>query len=255
MGKILIIPDVHGREFWKEPCKNIDDYEKIIFLGDYVAPYLHEGISDKTALETFKEILEFKKVNKDKVVLLLGNHDFTYFQTWICECRTDYYNIEELRKLYKDNLDLFDIAWETEINNNRYFLSHAGVKKKWMRKYVNNILFVWNENTLPKVDMFNNAFHVAYKENNDSLRDRFELAISICSYYRGNIYETCGSIVWADAREFLKEPREYDNVIFICGHTQSKNEPILTEGFVDLDVRKAFTLDTESGKIEEFTEN
>ena len=37
MTKILIIPDLHGRTFWKEPCYNWEG--KIIFLGDYHDPY------------------------------------------------------------------------------------------------------------------------------------------------------------------------------------------------------------------------
>ena len=30
--KVLIIPDVHGRTFWKEPCKHIDEFDKTIFF-------------------------------------------------------------------------------------------------------------------------------------------------------------------------------------------------------------------------------
>lgn len=26
--KVLIIPDVHGRTFWKEPCKHIDEFAR-----------------------------------------------------------------------------------------------------------------------------------------------------------------------------------------------------------------------------------
>lgn len=37
MTKILVIPDLHGRGFWKEPCNNWEG--KIIFLGDYHDPY------------------------------------------------------------------------------------------------------------------------------------------------------------------------------------------------------------------------
>lgn len=38
---IAIIPDVHGRNFWKNITSNeeIAKYEKIIFLGDYLDPY------------------------------------------------------------------------------------------------------------------------------------------------------------------------------------------------------------------------
>lgn len=35
-NNILIIPDVHGRTFWKYA---IDKYDKVIFLGDYLDPY------------------------------------------------------------------------------------------------------------------------------------------------------------------------------------------------------------------------
>lgn len=42
-NKLLILPDIHGRVFWKEPCQNIEDYDKVIFLGDYLDPYGFEG--------------------------------------------------------------------------------------------------------------------------------------------------------------------------------------------------------------------
>lgn len=75
MGKILINPDTHGRQFWRDPCmKHKDEFEKIVFLGDFVSPYPDEGITNKQAIEILKEIVNFKKENEDKVVLLLGNH-------------------------------------------------------------------------------------------------------------------------------------------------------------------------------------
>ena len=40
---VLVIPDVHGRKFWKEAInkfsKDIYPDLNIIFLGDYVDPY------------------------------------------------------------------------------------------------------------------------------------------------------------------------------------------------------------------------
>ena len=75
MSKILIIPDTHGRQFWRDPCTNHkDEFEKIVFVGDYISPYPAERISNKQAIEVLKEIVNFKKENEDKVVLLLGNH-------------------------------------------------------------------------------------------------------------------------------------------------------------------------------------
>ena len=75
MGKILINGDINGRQFWKDACLNHkDEFEKIVFLGDFVSPYPDEGITNEAAIEVLKEIVNFKKENGDKVILLLGNH-------------------------------------------------------------------------------------------------------------------------------------------------------------------------------------
>lgn len=71
---ILVCGDIHGRKFWKKPCENIEPYDKVIFLGDYLDPYDFEHISVPQAIVNFEDILELKKNNMDKVVLLLGNH-------------------------------------------------------------------------------------------------------------------------------------------------------------------------------------
>ena len=68
--KILIIPDVHGRTFWKSALRS-GDYEKIVFLGDYTDPYEMEDITNREALKNFKSIIAFKQQNPEKVVLLL----------------------------------------------------------------------------------------------------------------------------------------------------------------------------------------
>ena len=42
--KLAIVPDVHARDFWREPVKEIlkDTDAHIVFLGDYVDPYPFE---------------------------------------------------------------------------------------------------------------------------------------------------------------------------------------------------------------------
>lgn len=38
--RVLVIPDIHGETFWKEPVqKYIDQVDRIVFLGDYLDPY------------------------------------------------------------------------------------------------------------------------------------------------------------------------------------------------------------------------
>lgn len=72
--KVLVIPDVHGRKFWKKPCSEIENFDHIVFLGDYLDPYDFEHISVEDAIVNFEEIIDFAKGNSDKVTLLLGNH-------------------------------------------------------------------------------------------------------------------------------------------------------------------------------------
>lgn len=78
--KILVIPDVHGREFWREPVKyTLENPDaRIVFLGDYLDCYSHEFDEsvdyEQQAIERFKEIIELKKQHINKIRLLLGNH-------------------------------------------------------------------------------------------------------------------------------------------------------------------------------------
>ena len=68
MQKIIIIPDVHGRKFWRRAIE--EEADKIIFLGDYGDPYGSEEISHKDALMELEDIIQFQENNPNKVVLL-----------------------------------------------------------------------------------------------------------------------------------------------------------------------------------------
>ena len=79
MTKLLLISDVHGRSFWKDAIeKHFDECNKVIFLGDYLDAYPDEEITRKQERDNFAEILKLKENNKDKVILLLGNHCYHY---------------------------------------------------------------------------------------------------------------------------------------------------------------------------------
>ena len=79
MTEILVIPDVHGRDFWKEPCNNWTD--KIIFLGDYHDPYgeyIDEEPNKAESLTNLRKLAAFveNKRHTSDVICLLGNHKF-----------------------------------------------------------------------------------------------------------------------------------------------------------------------------------
>ena len=57
-SKVYIVPDVHGRNFWHD-VEKLEDYDLIIFLGDYVDPYPDEHVKQVEGLNCLKEIIEF----------------------------------------------------------------------------------------------------------------------------------------------------------------------------------------------------
>ena len=234
--KILLVPDVHGRDFWREPVLNNLDKE-IVFLGDYLDPYPREGITPERAIVVFKEILDLRK-NNDNITLLLGNHDCSYpFKTSICECRHNWADHSEIAKLFTDNLELFDIAKEKRINKKHFFFCHAGLHKAWIKDNT----FIFPKGFNPSAKNLNKLLHQAQNKPFDG----FSNAIGQVSYYRGG-YDGFGSIVWADLREFLHN----DNIkkskkIFVVGHTMLNRVAVrVSNNLYCIDCQKVFYIDS-----------
>lgn len=241
----MIIPDVHGRTFWKEPV--IDALEstqaKIVFLGDYLDPYwdeFDENIEDvrKKAMEQLKEIIGLKIEHPKRISLLLGNHDLTYaLSTAVCECRTDYKNFEEIRKIFTENRNLFQLADEATVNGRHFIFTHAGINQKYARLCFGNDAS--EDNVVKK-------FNHAWETNNLDIL----MTLGQYSRWRGHLGESYGSLVWADAREWDGK----NNVGFgfgVVGHTQLE-KPYINEELhmAFLDCRKVFIINDEGGIIE-----
>lgn len=223
MSKILIVPDVHGRAFWHRALELVDQVDQIVFLGDYLDPYSHEGISFDLALEEFNKILEFKKEYPDLITLLVGNHDMHYIIKDFMDCsRRNTDMLDQLHKLYNSNLDLFNLI---HIEDDWLF-SHAGVYKGWMDKY---------EFTLEDLNL-------------KTFLGSHWPALEDLSMYRGG-YNFVGSCVWADLRESIKNEL-FPGYKQVVGHTQLNDKPYIKDNIACIDVRRCFILDTITGKIE-----
>jgi len=234
---ILIIPDVHGRSFWKTALDS-GRYSKVIFLGDYVDPYEVEGIDNLTALSNFKDILSLKITNPDRVILLLGNHDLCYMSDHYKDlAENDRYDDEfeeELQQLFRGWSHFFKLAHEEMINNKRYLFSHAGVTQTWFKQ---------NLEIIQKLD----------EKHLNHLLDTDE-GLGILAQVgesRWGDYPS-GSIVWADSEE-LAISNPLPNTYQIVGHSMQFDEPIITDNFACLDCRAAFSLDLK-GTIKPVTE-
>ena len=232
--KYLIIPDVHGRDFWMKPVEEVlKNYEsQVVFLGDYLDPYPYEwdaGIDYRQlALNRFKQILEIKKQYPRRVTLLLGNHDCGYaIGSHICDSRTDRINKKEIESLFQDNRELFQIAEECHLGNRHIIFSHAGILKGWA-------YLVWSGDNI--VDYLNNAW----------LTDNRGILAALGHYdlYRGWGGFEFGSPVWSDIRSWTKVTSDETYGYNICGHTQL-NYPVVLDQITCLDCRKTFFLDGE----------
>lgn len=248
-NKLLVISDIHSRPFWKKAVeKYIDDVDKIIFLGDYLDRYEDEGFTRKEEKQNFLEIIEFKKENKDKVILLLGNHDGHYIERSFARSRRySSSHAYSYRQIFLENKGLFQLAYEHELGGKKYLFTHAGVMRSWYER---------NKETIGDLTI----------ENLNRLFDSKSgiMALSDVSSYRSHFGEKSGSFLWSDVNEKVNfdmmreneekfEPNEdscvdeYDYQIF--GHTQLSLHPIITDKWACLDVRQAFILN-EDGSLD-----
>lgn len=236
--KYLILPDIHGRDFWRKPVEETlkDTDAHIIFLGDLHDPYPNEFNYDEDYLQIsvdrFKEILDLKKQYPDRITLLIGNHDCGYaIGDDICSSRMDRWHRKELEKLFQENKESFQLAYECDIAGRHFVFSHAGILKGWVNR-------VWGEEAEAP------SFNVVNELNNAWRTDHYGILDALGDYdsWRGWGGYQYGSPVWSDIRSWVKVTPEETFGFNIVGHTQLQS-PIVLGQIADLDCRKAFYLD------------
>lgn len=204
--KILCLGDSHGRSTWQKHAKEVKEYDKIIFLGDYVDSF---DKTDQEIIDNLKDILQFKKENIDKAELLLGNHDLMYMflptnKLWRCSGFRQSYS-SEIHYLFNENKKLFKASYQ--INN--WFFSHAGLTRLFLKNLRNKI----PDNFLSLND--NN-----YSEYINTIFESSPNYLSDISYYRGG-NRPWGGPFWADIREFSNQSILPLNCVM--GHQPVKN--------------------------------
>ena len=273
----LLIPDIHGRIFWKEA---IEYYSKekypnlvIVFLGDYVDPYDFEGITRKDAIDNFKEIIKLAKED-NRVHLLIGNHDMHYWYDASYKSRVDHKNYDKIKDLFLKNFTLFNIAYEETINNKKYLYTHAGVSSFWLRhlqfigklsvqnnkqyridQFGNKVQKLSDEQ-LPFAQMLETMTPDADKLNKMKLNFQGQANLWMVSWARGGEYQN-GSCLWEDWSEFKYKGMEIKGLWQIFGHSRwSKPDP--EEADIDkrrhiacIDTASAWTI-TDKGTLSKF---
>ena len=224
---LLIIPDVHGRTFWRYAVENMK-YSHVVFLGDYIDPYPQEGIRPVEAFKMLIEIVNFAKDNPDTCTLLLGNHDMHYMSADYASKATGSrfsYALEEAANcLFCENEELFSLAFEADFGPWHCLLTHAGITKQWYLQHRDIIGDLTAEN-LNKLTQS--------KEGIDTLTD--------IGMIRGGFSPT-GSMVWADYDEVVRNGR-LPGIYQIFGHTQSVDRRVrITRHVACVDCQKPLML-------------
>ena len=248
MNKWIIIPDVHGRAFWRKAVEGLagqesepeniirewNEGDKVVFLGDYVDPYPWEGILPEEALKGLEEIIDLKRKNPDRVVLLLGNHDLGYLEPEICTCRRDSFRAGKLKRLFEDNLDLFDLVHIGTVSGRTVLFSHAGIAENWVRRR-QDIVGADGQEFRP--ERLNEMLHGSPAE-----REALFRALADVSWSRGGS-EPVGSPVWADVDEYLLGEPLLPGYYHIFGHTYQLYGPVHVGGQgVCVDCRKEYVV-------------
>ena len=263
----LLIPDIHGRIFWKEA---LEYYSKekypnltIVFLGDYVDPYEFEGVSRQDAIDNFQEIINVTK-NDSRIHLLIGNHDMHYWYDASYKSRCDFKNYEKIKKMFLDNFDMFNIAYEEIINGEKFLYTHAGVSAFWLShlQFIGKITVENNkkiridqfgnkvkqisDEQLPFAQMLETMTPDADKLNKMKSNFQGQANLWMASWARGGEYQN-GSCIWEDWSEWQYENMEISGFWQIFGHSRwSKKDP--DDASIDKK-RKLACIDTASAWI------
>ncbi len=216
--KIITIGDIHGRKIWKnfvdinyllnaEPDAAgfggfEPEYDKYIFSGDYVDSFTKNNTEIR---ENLLEIIRFKTLYPNNVILLWGNHDTDYYlnKPWLPlknpvsgfrpEMHYDLFDI-----FYKYNT-LFQFSFQID----NYLWTHAGVHYGWYHYVFTKAIKNEGWNDLTISEQLNNAFEI-----------RLECLFDI-DFYRGGS-KRIGGPLWVDKKLISKKPLK--NTHQIVGH-------------------------------------
>lgn len=197
--KTLVLGDIHGRNCW-ETIVNQNTFEKVVFIGDYFDSR-DRNITPKIEIDNFKRIVNFKLENFDRVILLVGNHDFHYFNfTKGRYSGYDYSKSQEVGELLHDalNKNLLQMCYVQD----NFLMTHAGVTKTWCQD--NNIDLTDIEHSI-----------------NDLFKHRpnaFDFTIGRNWSYTGN--DVCQTPIWVRPQSLEKDM--IDGYVQIVGHTTEK---------------------------------
>lgn len=203
--KTLVVGDLHTKlPILERVIAKSKKYDKVIFLGDYVDEW---GTSPEYSIYLLKKIVEFKKSNPDKVILLLGNHDLSEWQDGDFTCSGFNHITHELvSDFFNENEQHFQIAYAQD----NILFTHAGLTSNWCRDYK-------IEDGL-SAEEYANLLNLALQERFGYNYHYLFKALSAVGPARGGF--CAPSPIWADESELIANPIKCNQIV---GHTPERH--------------------------------
>lgn len=229
--KRLHIGDIHMHDSWKKIVEN-EDWDEVIFYGDYVDSF---SIKPEKGAKNLEEILNFKRENPDKVILLWGNHDHSYLFGEMCSGYNPYgaqLYIPLLRKAFEEELFHLYYIFDDVI------CSHAGVTQYWLQKVAEKEMIedlswddvIQKKAGYPKINILNWNCIMGYNGYGDTISN---------------------SLIWTRPKSLLENKLgKYRQIV---GHTHFK-EPYTKDGIYFNDMMPHHYIISEGSEIK-FIEN
>lgn len=215
MKKIVPLGDIHGFNTWQQIVNTEIDADLFIYIGDYFDSFTNDT---ETQCNNFLDIVEFKKSNPDKVILLIGNHDHHYLPGIGYTGTSGYQKIGKfmIEPLFEQHKDLFQMAFQY----NQFLFTHAGVSETFM-----NDTFGLNGWEIENIaDKLNELF--IYKPN--------AFIFNGLNPYGDDI---CQTPIWIRPQSLIKDSKKIKKakVVQIVGHTQMMELSIKDKSYFFID--------------------
>lgn len=211
MAKIIAIGDIHGRDKWKRVIAQENDFDMVVFMGDYFDT--REEIPGYKWIENFRDIMNFKNENPNKVTVLVGNHDYHYMRgvTTKYSGYTPYmrFDIQEVLDNNRDNLQACFIY-------NNFVFTHAGITNTWYR----NGLEKWFKDKEIDIGDMNLCDQINYLFRYGL--ETFEFTDG--RYFDPNGNEVTQTPIWVRPGALMKDRK--GDYFYVVGHTFGEPEII-----------------------------
>lgn len=216
--KIIAIWDIHWRTTWKDiVLKN--NFDIVVFIWDYFDTY--EDISIDQQVKNFHDILEFKKNNRDKVIMLLWNHDYQYLD-FVDEVYSWFNPVTKLQvsKVLTESLEwwLIQMAYQYW----KLLFTHAWVSLSWYTSLIWREYSQLNDNEIWEIaDHINNIVGVWWMQ--------------AFSFYRWDKSYTWDnkdqSPIWIRPKALCSDMIEW--ITYVSWHTEQKDIMVIKHEVMD----------------------